>query len=127
MGLNAGSFTRGDIYPRSGRNTAEAANQGMASREATVPTPTQLGSAAGTAPMQGSPAVVLIVLILIFAALRIFAMQADKESEFESIAPSFYNIMVITLAGMLGGTLLKWVAVKALPSNNALRSFIVQG
>lgn len=125
--MNASSFRRGDIYRNQGRNTAEVANQAMASREAANPAPSQMGGANQNAPMSGSPATIIITLILIFAALRLFALRSGDGDDYAGIAPSFYNIMVITLAGMLGSTLLKAVAVKSLPENNALRKFVVQG
>lgn len=126
MGLSAGSFTRGDIYKNQGRNTAEVANQGMATAEAAKPAPSPLGAANTGGPMQGSPAAVIVVIILLFAALRVFSIRSGDGEDYAGVVPSFYNIMVITLAGMLGGTLLKWVVTKALPSNNALRAFVVQ-
>lgn len=117
-----------DIYPNAGRNTAETANQGTATREAmTNPGPNVMGvaNAPSAAPLQGNPAGIVVALLVVLVALRFFRSRAGENNE--GITPTFYNIMVITLSAILGSILLKTLVVKTLPANNALRAVIIAG
>ena len=117
-----------DIYPNAGRNTAETANQGTATHEAmTNAGPAMMGSAnaPSAAPLQGNPAGIVVALLVVLLALRFFRTRDGQQNE--GIAPTFYNIMVITLSAMLGSILLKTLVVKTLPANNALRAVVIAG
>ena len=126
--MNASSFRMADIYPNTGRNTAETANQATATHEAmTNSGPDMIGSAnsANAAPLVGSPAAIVVALLLVLVALRFFR---SKEGEGNAgITPTFYNIMVITLSAILGSVLLKTLVVKTLPANNSLRAVVLAG
>ena len=126
--MNASSFRMADIYPNAGRNTAETANQGTATREAMTnsgPNVMGVANSPSAAPLQGNPAGIVIALLIVLVALRFFRSRAGDSNE--GITPTFYNIMVITLSAILGSILLKTLVVKALPSNNALRAVVLAG
>lgn len=125
MGFNAQTLRMADVHgSRMGRDTAEMANQNTAaSAIETGITPDQV-AASGAANDKGSIVGWLLAVLFLLIVLRFFASKAGDADDYSALAPTFYNVMVITLASVLGLTFTKFLAARFLAENNALRTML---
>lgn len=102
-----------NVYPSdAGNPLAIAATAGST---ATISGGVGPGAAAGAATTpQGGGVKGWIVLVVLYLVLSFVAKKAGQAEEFKNIRLSAYNVLTITLAAILGITLLK-VAVTKVP------------
>ena len=126
MGWTRGSFNKADINgPAYGQTTGNSGHVGVATRNAQAGVaPISSATATAAARTSGSPVGVLIAVLVLLVLLRFAAGKSGDADDYGAIAPTFWNVMVITLASILGLTLLKAVSIKWLPANNALRQVV---
>lgn len=99
-----------------GTTTATAPHQN-------VPMGTPYSTAQAGLTSSGSPVGVLVAVLVLLIALRFAAAKVGEQGDYQAIAPTFWNVLVIGLAAILGITLMKAVTLK-LPSGNALRGVV---
>lgn len=126
MGMSAASFRSGDIYRGRGRDTAETANSGMAETQGANPAPQMLGAAnTGAGYMEGNPAHIMAAILILFFVLRWISIMSSEDDYSGPIVPSFLNVIIVSLASMVGMTVFKLFAIKTMPENSAARKFIL--
>lgn len=123
---NRGSFKPADIHGSGyGQGTVNSGHVGMATHNAATGTGAySTATDSGAARTAGNPVGVLIAVLVLLVLLRFAAGKTGDSEAYGAIAPTAWNILVVTLAAVLGLTLLKAVATKWLPANSALRQII---
>lgn len=126
MGYPATGLRMADVHGnRAGPNTTESANQGTAAAAIDAGIDPAAVGAAGAAPQSGSAVGAIIAVLVVLIALRFFATRAGEGAQYETLPPTFFNVMTITLAAILGLNFTKFLAGRFLKENNALRTLIV--
>ena len=74
---------------------------------------------------KGAPIAGLLASLVVIFLMRFFANKAGEGEEYSALMPTFFNIMLITLASILGTTLMKFIVVRFLGEGNAFRRLIL--
>lgn len=104
--MNVGTSRAGDQSPGIGLSTGNQTSEGAVDRAHDVGMPV-LQQLDGTTA--GHPVSWWIALVAILIAIKYFAEWGQEGAQFANIRIGFFNVMVITLAAIVGLVFLKWV------------------
>lgn len=132
MDMRFGGLARADVRGfRAGRDTSEMGNSGVSRGAAEAPgisavaTTTGAPNSPSMVDTQGAPIAGILAILVVIFLMRFFANKAGESNEYSALMPTFYNIMLITLASVLGVTLMKFIVVRFLAEGNAFRRLIL--
>ncbi len=127
--LSSGGLSRADIMgARSGTDTAELGMGPPSLQASSIRASDALAQNSPngglSVPTEGSPVAGLIAIAVIIFMMRFAANKVGESNEYSALEPTFFNVMLITLASILGITLMKFASAKLLREGNAFRRLI---